>query len=97
MLAEKPPTTVGGHEVVSVTDYRVDAASRPIWLGEQDLIEIRLTDAGRVLVRPSGTEPKLKVYVDLRGDPGSDPEAEHRHLTARAAEMAEEVGEGLTF
>jgi phosphomannomutase len=96
-LAEKPPTTVGGHEVVSVTDYRVDADSRPIWLGEQDLIEIRLTDGGRVLVRPSGTEPKLKVYVDLRGDPGSDPDAGHRHLTARAAEMAEEVGEGLAF
>jgi len=97
MLAEKTPTTVGGHEVVSVTDYRVDADSRPIWLGEQDLIEIRLTDAGRVLVRPSGTEPKLKIYVDLRGDPGSDPDAGHRHLTARAAEMAEEVGEGLAF
>jgi phosphomannomutase len=97
LLAEKPPTTVGGHEVVSVTDYRVDADSRPIWLGEQDLIEIRLTDGGRVLVRPSGTEPKLKVYVDLRGDPGSDPDAGHRHLTARAAEMAEEVGEGLAF
>ena len=96
-LAEAPPTTVGGHEVISVTDYRAAAELRPIWLGEQDLIEIELADVGRALVRPSGTEPKLKVYVDLRGDPGSEPDEAHRRLTADAAAMAREVGEGLAF
>jgi phosphomannomutase len=96
-LAEAPPTTVGGHEVMSVTDYRAAAELRPIWLGEQDLIEIELADVGRALVRPSGTEPKLKVYVDLRGDPGSEPDEAHRRLTADAAAMAREVGEGLAF
>ena len=48
-------------------------------------------------MRPSGTEPKLKVYVDLRGDPGSSPDEAHRRLTADAAAMAKEVGEGLAF
>jgi len=96
-LAEGPPGTVGGHEVVSVTDYRVGAELRPIWLGAQDLIEIELAEVGRALVRPSGTEPKLKVYVDLRGDPGSEPDEAHRRLTAEAAEIAREVGEGLAF
>jgi phosphomannomutase len=96
-LAESPPSTVGGHEVISVTDYRAAAELRPIWLGEQDLIEIELADVGRALVRPSGTEPKLKVYVDLRGDPGSEPDEAHRRLTAEAAAMAREVGEGLAF
>ena len=96
-LAEGPPATVGGHEVVSVTDYRVGAELRPIWLGAQDLIEIELAEVGRALVRPSGTEPKLKVYVDLRGDPGSEPDEAHRRLTAEAAEIAREVGEGLAF
>jgi len=96
-LAEAPPDSVGGHEVASVTDYRVNAEQRARWLGEQDLIEIELRDVGRVLVRPSGTEPKIKVYVDLRGDPGPAPDESYRRLTADAATMAREVGEGLTF
>ena len=96
-LAEDPPDKVGGHEVVTMIDYRADVDKRPIWLGEQDLIELELEDVGRVLVRPSGTEPKIKVYVDLRGDPGSAPDESHTRLTASAAEMAQEVGEGLAF
>ncbi|HEY6627921.1 MAG TPA: phospho-sugar mutase [Acidimicrobiia bacterium] len=96
-LAANPPKNVGDHEVVAVIDYRRGAGGRPIWLGEQDLIELELADVGRVLVRPSGTEPKIKVYVDLQGDPGTSPDESHRFLTATAAEMAKEVGEGLAF
>ena len=96
-LAESPPRTVGGHQVIAVTDYRAAAEQRPVWLGEQDLIELELAEVGRVLVRPSGTEPKVKIYVDLRGDPGPEPDAAHDRLTAEAAEMARELGEGLAF
>ena len=66
-----------------------------MWLGAQDLIALDLGSAGRVLARPSGTEPKLKIYVDLNGAAGTDPEAAHRELTAQATAMAREVGEGL--
>jgi phosphomannomutase len=96
-LAAAPPQAVGDHEVKTVTDYRAGAEGRPTWLGEQDLIELDLAEVGRVLVRPSGTEPKIKVYVDLRGDPGQNPDESHRRLTDSAAKMAKEVGEGLTF
>ncbi len=96
-LAAKPPERVGGHQVVAVIDYRKGAGHRPIWLGEQDLIELDLGNVGRVLVRPSGTEPKIKVYVDLQGEPGTSPDESYRRLTASAAEMAKEVGEGLAF
>jgi phosphomannomutase len=96
-LAESPPGTVGGHQVIAVTDYRTAAEQRPLWLGEQDLIELELAGVGRALVRPSGTEPKLKVYLDLRGDPGPEPDAAHRRLAAEAAGMARELGEGLAF
>jgi phosphomannomutase len=88
---------VGGHQVIAVTDYRTAAEQRPLWLGEQDLIELELAGVGRALVRPSGTEPKLKVYLDLRGDPGPEPDAAHRRLAAEAAGMARELGEGLAF
>jgi phosphomannomutase len=96
-LAESPPSEVGGIEVVSVTDYRSGAELRPMWLGAQDLIEIELEDVGRILVRPSGTEPKLKIYTDLRGDAGHAPDEAQRDLAAVAADMAREVGEGLAF
>jgi phosphomannomutase len=66
-LASAPPRLLGGREVTEVVDYRTGADARPPWLGATPLLELRLT-GGRVLVRPSGTEPKLKVYVDLSAE-----------------------------
>ena len=74
-LGEEPPESLAGMAVVSVTDYRQGASERPPWLGRAPLIELNLEGGHRVLVRPSGTEPKLKIYVDARtrvperGDP----------------------------
>jgi phosphomannomutase len=94
-LGANPPTQVLGVPVSKVTDYRLGEEARPPWLGAQDLIELTLGDMGRVLARPSGTEPKLKIYVDLAGATEPDHETAHRSLTDRARAMAVEVGEGL--
>lgn len=94
-LGDQPPTEVGDYEVTDVVDYRIGADERPPWLGAQQLIELQLGDLGRVLVRPSGTEPKLKVYVDLSGEVGSDPHRAHRDLSDAASELAVGVGESL--
>jgi phosphomannomutase len=97
-IAASPPETINGHPVTALTDYRRGAESRPSWLGAQHLIEIELGDSGRVLVRPSGTEPKLKVYADLRESSG-DPEtihAERDRLLLDAEKAAKEVASGLT-
>lgn len=96
-VAENPPETVHGHSVTAVTDYRRGAESRPPWLGAQHLIEIELGDHGRVLVRPSGTEPKLKIYADLR-EPAGDPATIHAardRLLLEAEKAAGEVAAGL--
>jgi phosphomannomutase len=51
------PVAVAG---VAVTEVRDLATSRP----PSDVIILRLVDGGRIIVRPSGTEPKCKVYFE---------------------------------
>lgn len=87
-VAEEPPSSVSGLEVTEVTDYRTGGESRPRWLGDQALIELKLGDAGRILVRPSGTEPKLKIYVDLVADYESDATDRQMKLQEQAEDLA---------
>jgi phosphomannomutase len=94
-LAGGPPAEVMGMSVTGLTDYRLGAEKRPSWLGAQDLVELTLGDVGRILARPSGTEPKLKIYVDLSGTTGPDHETAQRTLTRQATAMAAEMGEWL--
>lgn len=68
-LASNPPGAIAGLKVTGFTDFRRGAEERPPWLGAQSLVELQLGDSGRVLARPSGTEPKLKIYVDLQEHP----------------------------
>lgn len=90
-LGDDPPESLGEFEVTGVVDYRRGAGARPAWLGEQSLIEMMIGDHGRVLVRPSGTEPKLKIYVDLQDEAGDDPDVRHDTLRERAAALGEKV------
>jgi phosphomannomutase len=71
-LAQRPPDELAGQRVLEVTDYRKGAESRPSYLGYAALVELLLEAGGRVLARPSGTEPKLKIYVDLSADVQSE-------------------------
>ena len=94
-LASSPPSSLGPYAVDGITDYRERAESRPPWLGVQDLVELDLGASGRVLARPSGTEPKLKIYVDLAAEPGGDSLTRHRELTETAAGLGSELTAAL--
>ncbi|GGI05536.1 phospho-sugar mutase [Egicoccus halophilus] len=91
-LAERVPEELAGQQVLSTLDYRVGAEQRPPWLEAHDMVAIELTD-GRALIRPSGTEPKLKIYVDLRGELRQDDDLEARstELLARADAVARDL------
>lgn len=97
-LAEDPPDRLGGVAVVGMTDYREGAGRRPRWLGAASLIELRLQDRTRVLVRPSGTEPKLKMYVDSTrpvagfDDPSSVERDLEVHARAVVSDLAVHIG-----
>jgi phosphomannomutase len=89
-LGDAPPTELAGAAVRAVVDYRTGSERRPPWLGLHDLVAFEL-DEGRVMVRPSGTEPKAKVYVDVRADVG--PDADAAALAAAERRLQDRVGE----
>jgi phosphomannomutase len=66
-LLRKPELRLEGQRVTRVVDYRAGADGRPVWLGAASLYELELESGARIFVRPSGTEPKLKLYGHVRG------------------------------
>jgi phosphomannomutase len=64
LLRSQPPTSVGGLLIGEVADlaqgFRGLSSTNGMWLG--------LGASGRIVVRPSGTEPKLKVYIEIVGE-----------------------------
>ncbi len=91
------PERLGGHAVVAAKDYRVGAEERPRYLAAASLVELDLGPGGRVLVRPSGTEPKIKIYADLRANlsAGDDVWQREAELLEDAGGIAEELVEFL--
>jgi phosphomannomutase len=65
-LRQRPPATIGSHRVDRVDDFRDGFGAFPAG----DILRYWLTDGSRVIVRPSGTEPKLKVYIDASSTDG---------------------------
>jgi phosphomannomutase len=60
-LRAEPPATLGGLPVETVDDLAAGSATLPPTEG----LRFRLADSARVVVRPSGTEPKLKCYLEV--------------------------------
>jgi len=60
-LREKPPTDIGGVPVARIDDLAEGSEELP----PTDGLRYHLKDDSRVIVRPSGTEPKLKVYLEV--------------------------------
>lgn len=59
MLLEQPPATLGGLVVENVLDFNKGIGDLP----KADILAFDLQGGTRIYIRPSGTEPKVKLYV----------------------------------
>ncbi|OJU14886.1 MAG: phosphoglucomutase [Clostridiales bacterium 43-6] len=81
------PAQIGGLKVLSIVDYDastqkdiVTGEVKPIDLPKSNVISFKLENDGGSIVRPSGTEPKIKIYITAK---------------AQTAEIATEISEKI--
>ena len=81
-LRAQPPVEIGGVTVAQYKDYSDgtvrDAATgavTPMPLSGSNVLRFELTDGTHIVVRPSGTEPKIKVYILTKGADAAERDA----------------------
>jgi len=79
-LRESPPAMIGASRVDHIDDLGQGFNGLPA----SDVLRIVLTEGSRGMVRPSGTEPKLKVYLDAHSSTGTVAERTSAAATALA-------------
>lgn len=69
-LRQTPPASIAGLDVVKVSDYKTSVATETssgimthIDLPKSNVLSYSLVDGCSAIVRPSGTEPKIKIYI----------------------------------
>ena len=84
-----PPKTFGGLKVLRVRDYQsgeirdlTDGSTEPTGLPSSNVLFYELEEQCAAVIRPSGTEPKVKLYVMVRGENREDAEARLEAVTA---------------
>ena len=90
-LREKAPEAFAGKRVVKVSDYKtsktVDVASgeeSDINLPKSNVLSYSLEDNSKVIIRPSGTEPKIKIYITACGNTREESEEKTERISKDA-------------
>lgn len=86
-LRADAPKEIGGYEVTAVRDYKTGVITdtktgeeKPTGLPGSNVLYYELTDDAWVCVRPSGTEPKVKFYIGVKGTSLDDADAKSKAL-----------------
>ncbi len=97
-LRNDPPAAIGGYEVTAVRDYTADTVTdtktkevKPTGLPKSNVLYYELTDDAWVCVRPSGTEPKVKFYIGVKGVSMEDADAKSKDLGNAVLKMVEQL------
>ena len=94
-LRAQPPVEIGGVAVAQYKDYSDgtvrDAATgavTPMPLSGSNVLRFELTDGTHIVVRPSGTEPKIKVYILTKGADAAERDANLEKYSAWVKTLA---------
>ncbi len=81
-IRSNAPAEVAGYKVLKTADYKlsiekdtVTGAEKEILLPKSNVIQFNLDSENMVIVRPSGTEPKIKIYLTAVGRDKADAQA----------------------
>ena len=99
-LREAPPAHLAGSPVVEVVDLAAGTDEDRGGLPPTDGIRLLTADGTRVVVRPSGTEPKVKAYLEVIVPVAHDADrdaldAAHRAAREQLAQVADDVRTAL--
>ena len=78
-LRSNPPHAIGGYDVVKITDYQ---KTEETGLPSANVLVYGLAGGATVIVRPSGTEPKIKAYYTTLGKDIAEAEEQKNELSA---------------
>ena len=94
-IRENPPKVLGDYKVKEFRDYEKDVITdiatgetRPTGLRKSNVLYFDLTDHAWACVRPSGTEPKIKFYMGVKGTSFEDADARLAKLDAALMELS---------
>lgn len=79
-LRAEVPFVIAGYGVDKVVDYQNDDTGLP----KADVLEYRLENGAKLMVRPSGTEPKIKVYLSAVADSEAAADAINEQMDSTA-------------
>ena len=82
-LRKEPPTEIAGSKVEGVVDYETGVNGLP----KANVIEFDLEGGNKAIVRPSGTEPKIKLYVFAKGASAAEADAALAAIESHGREL----------
>ena len=85
-LRTDAPTALAGYAVESCVDYDTAGTGLP----RANVLEYRLSGGHKLMVRPSGTEPKIKVYLSAVGESEAEADAVNQTLSQAAARLMQQ-------
>ncbi len=90
-MRKNPPTEIAGVKVGCVRDYLSGTTNKgeTLHLSGSDVVYFEMEDDTRFIIRPSGTEPKIKVYVLAKGETVAEANATADKFAAAAEKIAE--------
>ena len=97
-LRENAPSRIGDYEVTAVRDYKRDTVTdvatgkvKATGLPSSNVLYYEMTDGAWVCVRPSGTEPKVKFYLGVKGASLEDADTQAQALSKSVLAMIDKM------